>query len=183
MPWPPFTTPVRSIASALTSFLVMEMGYYIRFSGDRRFFCPIMAQMTRNCTGLTAPAPLLARALAPSPILPLLGGFRKGALFMVPGNIYATWPFRRRRRRDKPDGHACTLPKMHPPFRRGGGAAASRPMFKENSLALWLPFLPEVKTAIIHLLFHVNLTPVPGPRSETLIFTSECRKAERVNGS
>ena len=41
------------------------------------------------------PCPL-ARPLVPPPILPRLGGFREGVLFMVPGNIYATWPFRRR---------------------------------------------------------------------------------------
>ena len=114
MPWPPFTTAVRwrrRGRRSLLSFIVMEMGYYIHFSGDRRLFCPIMAQMTRNCTAAfaaRAPAPLPARSFPLRFSLVSVGSGRGCFLwylvtFMQPG---PSGGGQRRGKRPWPDGHA-----------------------------------------------------------------------------
>ena len=137
----------RSLASALTSFFPRNGNGILHslLGGPPPSFCPIMAQMTRNCTALAAPAPLLARSLPLRFSLVSVGSGRGRFLwylvtFMQPGPSGGGQWRGGTSGRGQTDMRACTLPKMHPPFRRGGGTA-SRPMFKENSLALWLPFL------------------------------------------
>ena len=89
MPWPPFTTAARSFVGA-HFFPRNGNGILHSLLGGPPSFCPIMAQMTRNCTALAAPSLSLARSLPLRFSLVSLGSGRGRFLwylvtFMQPG--------------------------------------------------------------------------------------------------